>query len=170
MGLEKILVFGIEFLLKLDKFENKEFNIIIGETGNIEELNKIKEKYNDDDIINNELENTKLKWKDILETITVKTPDESLNILMNGWLVYQTISSRILGRTGYFQSGGAYGFRDQIQDGLGIRYIDSKYLKNQIINSARHQFIEGDVLHWWHSETKRGIRTKFSDDMLWLVY
>ena len=69
MGLEKILVFGIEFLLKLDKFENKEFNIIIGETGNIEELNKIKEKYNDDDIINNELENTKLKWKDILETV-----------------------------------------------------------------------------------------------------
>ena len=67
-------------------------------------------------------------------------------------------------------SGGAFGFRDQLQDCLGIKYINSNYLKNQIINCARHQFAEGDVLHWWHNETKKGIRTKFSDDLLWLVY
>lgn len=169
MDLGKILAFGIEFDLKFDKFENKEFSFLIGEGVSLEDIDKIKEKYNNINI-EKELENTKQKWKDILETIIIKTPDESLNILMNGWLVYQTISSRILGRTGYYQSGGAYGFRDQLQDGIGIRYIDSKYLKNQIINSARHQFIEGDVLHWWHNETKRGIRTRFSDDMLWLVY
>ena len=108
--------------------------------------------------------------ENILNTIKVKTPIDSLNIIMNGWLVYQTISSRIIGKTGYYQSGGAYGFRDQLQDGLGIKYIDSKFLKNQILNCARHQFIEGDVLHWWHNETKKGIRTRFSDDLLWLVY
>ena len=95
---------------------------------------------------------------------------KELNILMNGWLVYQTLASRILGKTGFYQSGGAYGFRDQLQDCLGIKYINSEYLKKQIINCARHQFIEGDVLHWWHNETKKGIRTRFSDDLLWLVY
>ena len=120
--------------------------------------------------VEKELDRSKAKWSDLLNTIKVKTPLESLNIIMNGWAVYQTLSSRLLARTGYHQSGGAFGFRDQLQDTLGIRYIDSKYLKEQIINCASHQFIEGDVLHWWHNETKKGIRTKFSDDYLWLVY
>ena len=89
-----------------------------------------------------------------LEKIQVKTPLESFNILMNGWLIYQTIISRMKARTGFYQSGGAFGFRDQLQDTLGIRYVDSNYLKEQIINCARHQFIEGDVEHWWHEETR----------------
>ncbi len=80
--------------------------------------------------------------------------------MMNGWLVYQTLSSRIYGKTGYYQSGGAFGFRDQLQDALGMKFIDTNILREQLINCARHQFIEGDVLHWWHNDTKRGIRTK----------
>lgn len=169
-GIGKNSCVGIEFLLKLNKFENKNFSILIGETNKQEEIEKMTEKYSNEESINGEYESTKQKWKDLLNTIIVKTPDESLNLIMNGWLVYQTISSRILGKTGYYQSGGAFGFRDQLQDTIGIRYIDSNYLKEQIINSARHQFIEGDVLHWWHGETKKGIRTRFSDDLLWLVY
>ena len=169
-GIGKDSCVGIEFNIRLDKFEDKIFNIIIGEANDIEQIKSIKEKYEDNIKVDEEYENTKNKWNDILNTITVKTPSNSMNIMMNGWLVYQTLSSRLLGRTGYYQSGGAFGFRDQLQDTIGIRYINSKYLKEQIINCARHQFIEGDVLHWWHNETKRGIRTKFSDDLLWLVY
>ena len=76
----------------------------------------------------------------------------------------------MLARSGYYQSGGAYGFRDQLQDCIGLKYISSEYLKNQIIKHSKHQFIEGDVEHWWHEETSRGIRTRFSDDLLWLPY
>ena len=73
-------------------------------------------------------------------------------------------------RTGYYQSGGAIGFRDQLQDTLGLKYINVDFMKKQIITACRHQFIEGDVEHWWHEDTNRGIRTRFSDDLLWLCY
>ena len=112
----------------------------------------------------------KNKWNELLGKVKVNTPYESLNIMLNGWTMYQTISSRILGKTGFYQSGGAYGFRDQLQDAFSTRYIDSQILYNQILKHSRHQFIEGDVEHWWHDETSRGIRTRFSDDRLWLVY
>ena len=161
---------GIEFLIKLDKLEDKKFNILMGEELNENKIIELNEKFRVQENVEIEKERTKNKWSDLLNTIKVRTPSESLNILVNGWLVYQTLASRILGRTGYYQSGGAYGFRDQLQDCLGIKYIDSKFLKEQILNCARHQFVEGDVLHWWHNETKKGIRTKFSDDLLWLVY
>lgn len=95
---------------------------------------------------------------------------ESTNILLNSWLIYQTITSRLLGRTGYYQSGGAYGFRDQLQDTIALKYVDPEFTKQQIIKHSAHQFIEGDVEHWWHEETTRGIRTRFTDDRLWLVY
>ena len=169
-GIGKNSCIGIEFLIKLEKFEDKNFNIVIGEELNTNKIFELADKYIMQDMVENEKEKTKTKWNNVLNTIKVKTPSESLNILMNGWLVYQTLSSRIMGRTGYYQSGGAFGFRDQIQDCLGIKYIDSRYLKEQILSCARHQFKEGDVLHWWHNETKKGIRTKFSDDLLWLVY
>ena len=93
-----------------------------------------------------------------------------MNIILNGWLTYQTISSRLLARSGFYQSGGAFGFRDQLQDALCLKYLEPEILKKQIIKHSKHQFLEGDVLHWWHEETKRGIRTRFSDDLLWLVY
>ena len=105
-----------------------------------------------------------------MEKLQVYTPIESINIILNGWAIYQTISSRLLAKTGYYQSGGAYGFRDQLQDTISLKYISPEILKNQIIKHSKHQFIEGDVEHWWHEETQRGIRTRFSDDLLWLVY
>lgn len=117
-----------------------------------------------------ELEKVKNYWKDLLGRTQVYTPLESVNIILNGWCVYQIIQSRLQGKTGFYQSGGAYGFRDQLQDTLGLKYLDPQILKNQIIKHSKQQFLEGDVEHWWHDETQRGIRTKFSDDLLWLVY
>ena len=90
--------------------------------------------------------------------------------MLNGWIAYQTIASRLYARSGYYQSGGAYGFRDQLQDTLGLKYLDIEFMKKQIIKHSKHQFKEGDVEHWWHEETGRGIRTRFSDDLLWLAF
>lgn len=84
--------------------------------------------------------------------------------------MYQTIVCRMYARSAYYQSGGAFGFRDQLQDSLASKYISEDMLKKQLIKHSKHQFEEGDVEHWWHDETKRGIRTRFSDDLLWLVY
>lgn len=169
-GLGNDSCIGIEINLSIGKLENKNFSILIGTEENFEKIENILEQYKNQSDIEQKLENVKNKWNNILNVINIKTPSESLNILMNGWLVYQTISSRLYARSGYYQSGGAFGFRDQLQDCFGIKYMDSSFLKDQIINCARHQFIEGDVLHWWHTETKKGIRTRFSDDLLWLVY
>ena len=93
-----------------------------------------------------------------------------MNIILNGWALYQTITSRLYAKTGFYQSGGAIGFRDQLQDTFGLKYLDTNFIKNQILKQSSHQFLEGDVLHWWHEETKRGIRTRFSDDLLWLPF
>ena len=84
--------------------------------------------------------------------------------------MYQTIVARMVARSGFYQSGGAFGFRDQLQDALATKYLEPEILKNQIIKHSKHQFIEGDVEHWWHEETNKGIRTRFSDDLLWLAY
>ncbi len=169
-GLGKNSCIGLEINLSFDKFEDKKFSLLIGQENDIEKINQVTKQYQKEYDVEVKLENVKSKWNNLLSVIHVKTPSESINLLMNGWLVYQTISSRLFARSGYHQSGGAFGFRDQLQDCFGIKYVDCSFLKEQILNCARHQFMEGDVLHWWHLETKRGIRTRFSDDMLWLVY
>ena len=168
-GLGKNSCIALELEIELKPYENKEFAIILGEE---KEENIAQNTSLFFDKIDREkaLDEVRKNWNNIVQTLTVSTPSKSINLLINGWLIYQTLSSRIYGRTGFYQSGGAYGFRDQLQDSLGMKFIDSNILKEQIINCAGHQFIEGDVLHWWHSDTKRGIRTRFSDDLLWLVY
>ena len=92
-----------------------------------------------------------------------------MNIMLNRWLLYQTLSSRLLARTGFYQAGGAYGFRDQLQDVLALIYSNSIMMKEQILLSSQHQFTQGDVQHWWHPEN-RGIRTRITDDLLFLPY
>ena len=161
---------AIEFKIILQPNESKNISFVLGADENLNDTKNIAIKYQNIENCYEELENVKKYWKDKLEVIQVNTKDEKLNIMLNGWCAYQTISSRILGRTGYFQSGGAYGFRDQLQDTIGMKYIDINFMKEQIIRASKHQFIEGDVEHWWHEETKRGIRTRFSDDLLWFPY
>ncbi len=161
---------AIEIEVELDSMSDKEIVIGIGAEESLLDCRSISYKYSNVQNSVEELEKVKKKWHDIVGKIQVNTPLESMNIILNGWAVYQTISSRLLGRTGYYQSGGAYGFRDQLQDTLALKYINPEIMKNQIIKHSKHQFIEGDVEHWWHEEIGRGIRTKFSDDLLWMVF
>ncbi len=119
--------------------------------------------------VNKRLNQTKEHWKAITGKIRVSTSVKSFDTLLNGWLVYQTYASRLMGRTGYYQSGGAYGFRDQLQDVMALLYIDPQTARAHILKVAARQFVEGDVLHWWH-EPAFGVRTYMSDDKLFLPY
>lgn len=169
-GLGTQAIIAVELAVELDSMSSKEIVLNLGAAENLIDGKNISYKYSKISNCTQELKLVKKKWKDVLEKIQVYTPIESINIMLNGWVLYQTISSRLLGRTGFYQSGGAYGFRDQLQDTLALKYIFPDKIKKQIIKHAKHQFIEGDVLHWWHEETSRGIRTRFSDDLLWLAF
>ncbi len=158
---------AIKVSIELKAFEEKEISFVLGATEVEKDINL---QYRQIEKCRQELQNTQKYWCNLLERIKVKTPIESFNIILNGWIMYQTISSRIYARSGFHQSGGAFGFRDQLQDVIGVKFLNTEMVKNQILKHAAHQFIQGDVEHWWHDETGRGIRTRFSDDRLWLVY
>ncbi|MFA5575677.1 MAG: glucoamylase family protein [Tissierellaceae bacterium] len=131
-------------------------------------------KYRDLDSVTTALREVKDFWDRTVKTIEVSTKDKALNYLMNSWLIYQTISSRLWARAGYYQVGGAFGARDQIQDVSNILYHRPGEARRQILENCAHQYLEGDIQHWWHpaydNEVNKGIRSRCSDDMLWLPY
>lgn len=168
LGKDPVAVIQIE--IELEAFERKKMTLLLGTENNMLDCQDKAYQYTKIEKAESELEKVKSEWNHMLEKVQVSTPLSSFNLLMNGWLIYQTMTSRLKARSGFYQSGGAFGFRDQLQDTLGLKYFDINRMKEQIIKHSKHQFIEGDVEHWWHEETGRGIRTKFSDDLLWLVY
>jgi len=150
--------------------ESKTISILIGETANRQEAEQIISVYKQPKNIGDAFEEVKQYWDKLLGNIQVKTPELSMNLLLNRWLLYQTVVCRLWARSAFYQSGGAYGFRDQLQDVMALVYTDPSVTRKQILIHCRHQFIEGDVQHWWHAEKGKGIRTQFSDDLLWLPF
>lgn len=116
------------------------------------------------------LDSVKTHWSGVFEKIQVKSPDPLFDALMNRWLLYQTLSSRLWAKAGFYQAGGAFGFRDQLQDAMAFAVSDPQRLRDQIVLNASRQFPQGDVQHWWHAPSGEGVRTHFSDDLLWLPY
>ena len=160
----------IQTSITLKPKEKKEIIILLGEADNKNQIKNIVNKYFEADKLNNSLNNIKEFWNNHLGKIEVKTPSRDFDILMNRWIPYQVLSCRLWSRTAFYQSGGAYGFRDQLQDSLALLYTDPELSKKYIKNAASHQFVEGDVQHWWHPPGNRGVRTHFSDDLLWLPF
>ena len=144
--------------------------ILVGAAKSLDKAREYVMKFKDPTNINDAYQEIISFWDRFLGQTQVDTPDPGFNLMMNRWLLYQTLSCRIWSRSAFYQAGGAFGFRDQLQDVLALLHTSPSLVRDQILYHAAHQFIEGDVQHWWHEETHHGIRTKFSDDLLWLPY
>ncbi|WP_168118952.1 glucoamylase family protein [Paenibacillus sp. HB172176] len=144
--------------------------ILLGCDQSREAVYEIARKYEKPDNCEQALEEVMRYWEELLGTIRVSTPAPAMDVMMNQWLLYQSLACRIWARSAFYQAGGAFGYRDQLQDSLSMLHSMPELTRKQIILHASHQYEEGDVQHWWHEETERGIRTKFSDDLLWLPY
>ena len=161
---------ALQLHLDMEPGQSAEIYFFIGQGADRDEAIRLVERFQNGGEVATAWEETGRRWDKLLNAITVETPDEAMNLLLNRWLLFQNLSCRIWGRSAFYQSGGAYGFRDQLQDVLGVLLASPEVARQQIVRAARHQFEAGDVLHWWHPPSGRGVRTRISDDMLWLPY
>jgi cyclic beta-1,2-glucan synthetase len=147
-----------------------EVAIMLGEVPTHAAAIELIEKYRSADRVQRALFEVRDSWRETVSAVEIETPNREIDLVVNGWLTYQNLSCRMWGRSAYYQPGGAFGFRDQLQDAAALVYLRPDITRTQIIRHASQQFIEGDVLHWWHADTGYGLRTRFSDDLLWLPY
>ncbi len=160
---------ALQAKVELEPGEATEVIFILGQEESREDARSLVERYRTIDC-DAALREVSEGWERVLGTVQVKTPDPSMDLLLNRWLLYQTLSCRIWARSAFYQSGGAYGFRDQLQDVLALSVTRPDIVREHLIRAAARQFPEGDVQHWWHPPTGRGVRTRISDDRLWLPY
>jgi len=156
--------------LFLKSNETKEINFVLGIDEKEKNIYKIKKYLSEQSNIEKEFESCKNFWKNFFDKIQVITPDDSINLLLNRWLIYQAISCRLFARAAYYQQSGAYGFRDQLQDSQIFLPINPFLTKKQIRLHTEHQFSDGTVFHWWHPISEEGPKSNHSDDLLWLPF
>jgi cyclic beta-1,2-glucan synthetase len=166
-GLDPCCALQTQFELKPD--ETLEIVFFLGEAESAAAAQALLTRYRSADL-DSVLHEVTDHWDDILGTIQVKTPDRSLDIMLNRWLLYQTLVCRIWARSAFYQASGAYGFRDQLQDGMALVISKPAMTREHLLRAAGRQFIEGDVQHWWLPPTGQGVRTRISDDRVWLAY
>ena len=160
---------AIQRSLTLAPNEEAEVVFLLGQGKDDVEARTLVQRYRRTDLEDVKAE-VATRWNDVLGTIRVKTPDRSFDLMINQWLLYQTLACRVLARTAFYQSGGAFGFRDQLQDVMALVTPMRDTAREHLLRAAAHQFEEGDVLHWWHEPSGKGVRTRISDDYLWLPY
>ncbi|MCX5772069.1 MAG: cyclic beta 1-2 glucan synthetase [Candidatus Hydrogenedentes bacterium] len=161
---------AIQVPVDLDDGQEKEIVFTLGAAESEEQARHLIQEARGVSAAQRALEGVWQYWSRTLGVVHVETPDPALNFLANGWLMYQTLSCRIWGRTGFYQSGGAYGFRDQLQDAMALVHAEPLILRAHLLRAAARQYHDGDVQHWWHPPAGRGVRTHCSDDYLWLPY
>jgi cyclic beta-1,2-glucan synthetase len=161
---------ALQITVELSPHEAREVIFMLGEAESKAAAQVVVAKFVNPGIVNDAFEQVLSHWDSLLGAIEVRTPDGAMDIMLNRWLLYQTLSCRVWARSAFYQSGGAFGFRDQLQDVMALVYSSPAIAREQILLASSHQFMEGDVQHWWHPPTGRGVRTRFSDDLLWLPF
>ncbi len=159
---------AIQVAFDLDDAEEHEIVFTLGTGQNADDAARLAHRFCDSLTAREALVGVWDYWNHTLGAVQVETPDQSVNFLANGWLLYQTLACRLWGRSGYYQSGGAFGFRDQLQDTMALIHAEPRLVREHLLTSASRQFFDGDVQHWWHPPAGRGVRTHCSDDFLWL--
>ncbi len=159
---------AIQVSFELAEGEERESVFRLGAGRNLNDARALLQRCRGIAMAHDTLEKVRQYWRHTLGAVQVETPDQALNILTNGWLLYQTIACRVWARSGFYQSGGAFGFRDQLQDVMALIHTKPLLMREHLLLCAGHQFREGDVQHWWHPPGGRGVRTHISDDYLWL--
>jgi cyclic beta-1,2-glucan synthetase len=161
---------ALQVHLELAPGEAVETHFLLGQAANRDEALELVARYRDRETVEAAFQALHGFWDDILGAVRISTPEPSMDLMVNRWLLYQSLTARVFGRTGFYQSSGAFGYRDQLQDVLALLHAAPARARAHILESAAHQFEEGDVLHWWHPPASRGVRTRCSDDMLWLPH
>jgi cyclic beta-1,2-glucan synthetase len=160
---------ALQTMVELEPGERREVLFLLGQGQSREESRSLVRRYRGIDCAT-ALREVQEHWSRVLETVQVSTPDPAMDLLLNRWLLHQTLACRIWSRSATYQSGGAYGFRDQLQDVLALAVTRPDIVRDHLLRAAARQFKEGDVQHWWHPPTGRGVRTRMTDDRLWLPY
>ncbi len=161
---------ALQVHVELAPDEEIETHFILGQAESRDVALELVARYRDPAVVADAWRGLQAFWDELLGNIRVATPEASMDLMLNRWLLYQTVSARIFGRTGLYQSSGAFGYRDQLQDVLALFRAAPSIAREHILDAAGRQFKEGDVLHWWHPPSGRGVRTRCSDDMAWLPY